>query len=128
MFWFRLERCFIIENVLHVKMFNKSINKMIKQFLINKIVYRSQFWNDFICKTIDMHFLMFWLFRIYSLIMIDDFKMRTFEKSICMKIVLQTFFIKIRIMILFNFRYYFSTYRYYDFFSYSIFSKIIFQT
>ena len=128
MFWPRLERCFIIENVLQVKVLNKSVSKMTKQFLINRIVNRSQFWNDLICKTIDMYFLMFWLFRIYSLIMIDDFRMRAFEKSICIKIVLQTLFIKTRIMILFNFNYYFSTYRYYDIFSHSVFSEIIFQT
>ena len=128
MFWFRLERCFIIEDVLQVKMFNRSVSKMTKQFLVNRVVNRSQFWNDLICKTIDMHFLMFWLFRIYSLIIIDDFRMRASEKSICMKIVLQIFSIKIRIMILFNFNYYFSTYRYYDIFSHSVFSEIIFQT
>ena len=39
-------------NVLQTKVLNKSISKMTKQFLINRIVYRSQFWSDLIWNNL----------------------------------------------------------------------------
>ena len=71
MFWSRLERCFIIEDVLQTKMLNRSVDRMTKQFLVNRIVYRSQFWNDLIWSSLRNSWYAFFDVLIVSYLFID---------------------------------------------------------